>query len=77
MKFIQGKLYRYEDYVQLNDNNISFSTMMKSYTLEASTDLINWEVTSSGIIAVGTVTLQLDPRAIGGAQRFYRVSVEE
>jgi hypothetical protein len=49
----------------------------KSYTLEASTDLINWEVTSSGIIAVGTVTLQLDPRAIGRAQRFYRVSVEE
>ncbi|MEO1824750.1 MAG: CotH kinase family protein [Roseibacillus sp.] len=49
----------------------------KSYTLEASSDLINWEVTSSGIIAVGTVTLQLDPRAIGRAQRFYRVSVEE
>ena len=49
----------------------------KSYTLEASSDLINWEVTSSGIIAVGTVTLQLDPRAIGEDQRFYRVSVEE
>ena len=49
----------------------------KSYTLEASADLINWEVASSGIIAVGTVTLQLDPRAIGEDQRFYRVSVEE
>ena len=49
----------------------------KSYTIEASADLINWEVTSSGIIAVGTVTLQLDPRAIGKDRRFYRVSVEE
>ncbi len=49
----------------------------KSYTLEASADLINWEVTSSGVIAVGTVTLQLDPRAIGESRRFYRVSVDE
>ena len=49
----------------------------KSYTLEASADLIDWEVTSSGILAVGTVTLQLDPQAIGKGRRFYRVSVEE
>ena len=49
----------------------------KSYTLEASADLVDWEVTSSGILAVGTVTLQLDPQAIGKGRRFYRVSVEE
>ena len=49
----------------------------KSYTLEASADLINWEVTSSGILAVGSVTLQLDPLATGKSRRFYRVSVEE
>ena len=49
----------------------------KSYTLEASSDLISWEVASSGIMAVGAATLQLDPRAGGAEQRFYRVSVEE
>ena len=49
----------------------------RSYTLEASSDLVNWEVASTGIMAVGTATLQLDPRAGGQGQRFYRVSVDE
>ncbi|MDP6207369.1 MAG: hypothetical protein QGG01_03630, partial [Roseibacillus sp.] len=48
----------------------------KSYTLEASSDMINWVEASSGILAVGSTTSQLDPSAAGQERRFYRVSVE-
>ena len=48
----------------------------KRYTLEASPDMINWVEASSGILAVGSSTSQLDPRAIGQERRFYRASVE-
>ncbi len=48
----------------------------RSYALEYSSDMINWQEASSGIRAVGPGTSQLDPRAIGEGQRFYRVYVE-
>ena len=48
----------------------------KSYTLEASSDLINWVVVASGIVASGSTTSQLDGNASGADRRFYRVRVE-
>ena len=48
----------------------------KSYTLEASSDLINWVVVASGIVASGSTTSQLDSNASGADRRFYRVRVE-
>ena len=48
----------------------------KSYTLEASSDMVNWVDASSGILATGTSTSQLDPAAAGQERRFYRARVE-
>ena len=46
------------------------------YTLEASSDMINWAVVASGIVASGSTTSQLDSNAAGADRRFYRVLVE-
>jgi hypothetical protein len=48
----------------------------KSYTLEASSDMVNWVDASSGILATGSSTSQLDPGAAGQERRFYRARVE-
>ena len=46
------------------------------YTLEASSDMINWVVVASGIVASGSTTSQLDSSAAGSNRRFYRVLAE-
>ena len=48
----------------------------KVYTLEASSDMINWVVVASGIVASGSTTSQLDSSAAGSNRRFYRVVAE-
>jgi len=48
----------------------------KIYTLEVSSDMVNWVDASSGILATGSSTSQLDPGAAGQDRRFYRARAE-
>ena len=58
-------------------NLITFSTAVnRTYRVDSSTDLINWQTVQDGIVGTGTDQSVSDPAFLfGAAQIFYRVKV--